>query len=70
MDVTGAFGDMRSVEREWGIRNQSVLHEHRFRKVLSKANPSTGFIKVGKHTFCLANVWCYEDDVISKARMV
>uniref|UniRef100_A0A0K0D203 Anoctamin n=1 Tax=Angiostrongylus cantonensis TaxID=6313 RepID=A0A0K0D203_ANGCA len=33
IDITGAFGDIRSVEREWGKRNQSVLHEHRFLEI-------------------------------------
>ncbi|EPB68099.1 hypothetical protein ANCCEY_12808 [Ancylostoma ceylanicum] len=29
--VAGAFGDVRSVEREWGIRDPSVPREHRLR---------------------------------------
>ena len=29
INVAGAFGYVRSVEREWGIRDPSVPHEHR-----------------------------------------
>ncbi|VDP44849.1 unnamed protein product [Heligmosomoides polygyrus] len=65
-----AFGDVRSVEREWGIRNLSAPHEHRLRKTQLQSNVPTYAIEVGQHSLRLADARCYEHDVVSEAKMM
>ncbi|KAK6764683.1 hypothetical protein RB195_024854 [Necator americanus] len=51
INVAGAFGYVRSVEREWSIRNPSVAHENRLLQIQLKTDASTCFIELGQHSF-------------------
>ncbi|KAK6742853.1 hypothetical protein RB195_010236 [Necator americanus] len=65
----GVFGYVRSVEREWGIRDPSVAHENRLLEIQLKTDASTCFVEFGQHSFRLADARCYQYDVTSKAQI-
>ncbi|KAK6740795.1 hypothetical protein RB195_008942 [Necator americanus] len=70
INVTGAFGYVRSVKREWGIRDPSVQHEHRLDQIQLKTDASTCFVEFCQYSFRLADARCHQYDVISKAQTV
>ncbi|KAK6735220.1 hypothetical protein RB195_018412 [Necator americanus] len=76
INVAGAFGYVRSAEREWGIRDPSVAHGNHLLQIQLKTDACfvlfgvSCFVKFGQHSFRLADARCYQYDVISEAQMV
>ncbi|KAK6765262.1 hypothetical protein RB195_025265 [Necator americanus] len=72
VNLAGAFGYVRSVERDWGIRDPSVAHEHRLLHIQLKTDTSTCFVEFCQHSFRLADARSYQrnEDSVNAGRQL